>query len=483
MRSLRLRFFLTTWPLIVVAVAGVAFVFARWTDVRLTSLQIGGPDLVRAGIRQRADSVASRWAAGESSDAELRAQLLSIATRDSSAIVLIDAHGAVVVSSDPRVTPRVRLGALPGPEPLAFIRTIDDGRRVAELLVTVSGWRIIDRTGTPRAVAYILPMANEPQLLGAGALRADARRTLWIAAAIASVLAALLSLLLARPLVAQVSRLAAAATRVSAGDLATRITVTSRDELGRLEQTFNDMASTLERAEVHKRNLMHDVAHELRTPLTNIVGMLEAIEDGLRTADDVTLATLRTEAGLLTSLVGELQELNLAEAGHLAFALDTVDIVAESAAAVDAMRDATTGVTLTGPTTEPVLASADARRLRQVLRNVLKNALTYTPAGGQVRIDVESRHDEVGILVHDTGRGIPPEHLSLIWERFHRVDAARDRAGGGRGLGLAIVKQFVEGMGGRVAVRSVEGQGSTFEIWLQAAMARRIDRLPHGGAQ
>ncbi len=465
-RSLRLRFFLTTWPLIVVAVAGVALVFARWTDVRLTSRQIEGPDPVRAEMRQRADSIASRWAAGELTDAELGAQLRSIAARDSMAIVLIDAHGQVVVSSDPHLTVRSPTQSLPGPAPLPFIRTIDNGRTVAQLLVTVSGWRILDHTGTPRAVAYILPMAEAPPL-GAGALRADARRTLWIAAGVASVLAALLSLLLARPLVAQVSRLADAATRVSAGDLAARLTVTSRDELGRLEQTFNDMASTLERAEVHKRNLMHDVAHELRTPLTNIVGMLEAIEDGLRTADDVTLATLRTEAGLLTSLVGELQELHLAEAGHLAFALDTVDVVAECAAAIDAMRDAPTGVTLIGPTSEAVFATADARRLRQVLRNVLKNALTYTPAGGQVRIDIETRGDEVGILVHDTGRGIPPEHLPLVWERFHRVDPSRDRAGGGRGLGLAIVKQFVEGMGGRVAVSSSEGHGSTFEIWLK----------------
>lgn len=257
------------------------------------------------------------------------------------------------------------------------MRTIDDGKRISQELVSVTGWKILDHTGVARAAAYMMPLPNQEPLLAAEALRADARRTLWTAVAVASVLAALLSLLLARPLVGQLGRLSGAATQVRGGDLAARIVVSSEDEIGRLERTFNDMSSSIERAETQKRNLMHDVAHKLRTPLTNIVGMLEAIEDGLRSADEATLATLRAEAALLTALVGELQDLNLAESGQLTFDLASIDIVAECRAAIDAMRDATTGVELSGPEGKPVFAMADARRLRQAAQRAEERPHSY----------------------------------------------------------------------------------------------------------
>jgi signal transduction histidine kinase len=166
--------------------------------------------------------------------------------------------------------------------------------------------------------------------------------------------------------------------------------------------------------------------------------------------------------------VHDLQELSLAESGQLRFDLVAVDVVAEAQQTIDAVRDAA-ACSLIGPEGAPVFARADPVRLRQVLRNLLQNAIAHTPASGSVRVRVEARGGEVGIRVSDTGRGIPSAHLALVWERFHRVDAARDRAAGGRGLGLAIVKQFVAHMGGRVAVTSMEGKGSTFEVWLSEA--------------
>jgi two-component system sensor histidine kinase BaeS len=338
---------------------------------------------------------------------------------------------------------------------------------VAKELMRVTGRPVRNAAGQLRAMAYVLP--REPEVEApATDLRADARRTLWISVALASAVAAALALLLARPLVGQVSRLAAAAERVRAGDLGARVLVRSADELGRMEHAFNAMAAALQQAEAHKRNLVHDVAHELRTPLTNIVGILEAIEDGLRVPDPATCATLRAEAGLLAGLVHDLQELSLAESGQLAFDVVAVDVCAVAQQTVDAMRGAA-ACALQGPERDPVFARADPLRLRQVLRNLLQNAITHTPPSGSVRVEVEARAGEVGILVQDTGRGIPAEHLQLVWERFHRVDASRNRAAGGRGLGLAIVKQLVERMGGRVAVTSVESQGSTFEVWLPRA--------------
>jgi signal transduction histidine kinase len=109
---------------------------------------------------------------------------------------------------------------------------------------------------------------------------------------------------------------------------------------------------------------------------------------------------------------------------------------------------------------------ADGRRLAQVLRNLLHNAITHTPPGGRVTVQVEPAGSRVAIIVADTGRGIPPEHLQLIWERFHRVDPSRDRASGGMGIGLALVRQLVSGMGGEVGVESEVGRGSKFRVEL-----------------
>lgn len=468
-RSLRLRFFLITWPLIVVAVAGVAFAFDRWTQLQLTTQRLEGPDPARARILQPADNLARAWSEGVTSDSGFAAAIRELAQRDSAILVVVDPRGVILASSDPGIRLAEPTGSLPRSGPVEFRRTITRGQVVTEEMVAVTGRPILDRSGTVRAALFVLPSSERPPLPGAARLRADARRTVWIVVVVASAVAAVLAILLAGPLVGQVTRLAQAASRVRGGDFAARVSGGGPDELGRMESAFNEMAATLQRAEIHKRNLVHDVAHELRTPLTNVIGILEAIEDGLRQPDDATLATLRTEAGLLTALVNDLQDLSLAESGQLGFEVTAVDLVTEAAAAIESIRSSAGAVILEAPHQAPVFASADRRRLGQVLRNLLRNAVTHTPAGGRVTIAVREAGREAGLLVSDTGTGIPAAHLDLIWERFHRVDPARDRAGGGRGLGLAIVKQFVEGMGGRVAVSSLEGRGSTFEVWLPRA--------------
>jgi signal transduction histidine kinase len=117
----------------------------------------------------------------------------------------------------------------------------------------------------------------------------------------------------------------------------------------------------------------------------------------------------------------------------------------------------------------PVLVRADRRRLAQILRNLLRNAITHTPAGGSVRVTVETRDDLVSIVVTDTGSGIPQEHLPLVFERFHRVDPSRARASGGMGLGLALVRELAAAMGGRAWAESEHGSGSRVGVELPAA--------------
>ena len=457
MRSLRLRFFLISWPLVVAAIAFVAFGIDRFAVVELERVETRAPDRVGdATVEAWAETIAASWG---SIDRALLARLAASATPPAD-LVVVDAEGRLVASSNDAV--RLADG---GPAPSGAVRLVrrEPGPpgRLAEAEFTMSGVRI-------GSFGRLVVLPHPPPPIKSVALRSRLRRTIWIAAAAASLASAAAAILLAGPLVRQVRRLSGAAASIREGAFSTRVRSEGGDEIAELERSFNAMAASLERAEAHKRNLVADVAHELRTPLTNVIALIESIQDGLRQPDAAMLASLRDEAQLLAELVGELQELSLAESGQLPFELTTFDAVAAARAAVEAIRPASDGVSLEGPDGAlPALVRADPRRLAQILRNLLRNAITHTPAGGRVRVEVRATPEQVVITVADTGRGIPAEHLPLVWERFHRVDPSRDRAGGGSGLGLAIVKTLVEGMGGRVGVTSAEGRGSTFEVRLK----------------
>lgn len=312
------------------------------------------------------------------------------------------------------------------------------------------------------------------------ALADDAWRMIWTTVALASVVAAAATLLLAGPIIAQVRRLADVSARLRAGALDARVPVTTRDELGTLERAFNEMAASLERAEGAKRTLISDLSHELRTPLTNVIWLLEAMKDGLRAPDTATIDSAREEAALLAKLVDDLQQLSTAEAGALRYDIESLDAVSEARAAVVACRP------LEGPRVElppmpvqPVRMLADRQRVAQVLRNLLRNAIAHTPTDGIVRVEVSTvGSDRVSLSVVDTGEGIPAEQLPLVWERFHRVDPSRSRRTGGMGLGLAIVRQLVQGMGGDVSAESTPGVGSRFTVLLPAAVSRNPSSEP-----
>lgn len=486
LRSLRLRFFLITWPLVVVAVAGVALAFDRWASIELQVVDDdpGGPSEISVLSGERRETVDSalalvgRWDASTAEPRALVAALRTVASGAGVDFVVTDPAGEVLASTDERV--RLETPAQAPGSTATFSRTVTGAGTLQRDLIQVAGLPVagVD-PGEDRAL-YVLPTAAAVQAEDAEeapdaetlrrTLRADARRTLGWAFAVASLASAVLALVLARPLVAQIGRLAEASASVRGGDLSVRVAESGHDELGELERSFNAMTRALHEAELHKRTLVTDVAHELRTPLTNVVGMIEALQDGLRKADADTLNVLRAEAGLLMELVDDLQELSLAESGQMAFDLDTVDVAAEARSAVAAMTTSAEGVTLLGPSPEErLLARADARRLGQVLRNLLRNALMHTPEGGRVAVSVRRDEGSVAVLVEDSGSGIPADQLERIWERFHRVDPSRDRASGGRGLGLAIVRHLVEGMGGTVAVASEVGRGSRFVVRLPAS--------------
>ena len=471
-RSLRLRVFLTVWPLTVLALAAVGLQFGRWMGDEFERFE-GAPSLDGWAPHR------ARWAS------QLGAQW------DAAALLLLRI-GAEARRTDPSATLLVldtlggRRAATPGEIPLDDFRWRGNG--VLEVTGQVRGAGTMQVTtlrlhGTPvaspsgRRLGYLYVLSTPPEAGGPSTvfplrtLAADAWRMIWTTVGLASVLAAAITLLLAGPIVAQVRRLAAASARIRAGALDSRVAVTSRDELGELERAFNDMATSLDRSEATKRNMISDVSHELRTPLTNVLGLLEAMRDGLRAPDAATLELARQEAALLATLIDELQELNTAESGALRFDLEPLDATAEARSAAVACR------VLDGPHIEPPPASmapipvlADRRRLAQVLRNLLRNAIVHTRPAGVVRVEVTLvERGRVAISVIDTGEGIPVEHLPLIWERFHRVDPSRSRQTGGMGLGLAVVRQLVRGMGGDMSVESTAGCGSRFTVVLPSA--------------
>jgi signal transduction histidine kinase len=299
-------------------------------------------------------------------------------------------------------------------------------------------------------------------------------RTLVIIAVVAGLCAVLLIVGVSRRALAPVEALTAAAREMEAGDLSQRVEVKSRDEIGDLAHAFNSMADGLAQLEELRRQMVTDVAHELRTPLSNIRGYLEALQDGVLEADEGVIDSIHEEAMLLNRLIEDLQELSLAEAGQLrlerrpAALADVVGRAVEAACPQAAAEELSLHVTV--PEDIP-LVDVDPQRIGQVLRNLLCNAITHTPPGGEITIAAHTEGEWVVVCVRDTGTGITEEDLPHIFDRFYRADRSRSRATGGAGLGLAIVKQLVEAHGGRVGVESEVGRGTQFTFTLPVAKA------------
>ena len=305
-------------------------------------------------------------------------------------------------------------------------------------------------------------------------------RSLLVGVVVGGAVALVLALALSRGIVRSVEALTLAARRMADGQLDQRVVVGSNDEIGELGRAFNAMAEGLTHTEQLRRSMVTDVAHELRTPLTNLRGYLEALRDGVAEPGRDVIASLYDEAVLLTQLVDDLQDLALSDAGQLTLQRVEIDAAELVASAVRAAQPEALRRRIMLHASEPdesVCVLADVRRIGQVLRNLLSNALAYTPAGGSVTVSSVVRATELEVLVADTGLGIQPEHLPNVFERFYRVDGSRARATGGAGIGLAIVKQLVEAHGGRVGVRSVVGLGTTFSFTLPLAAGQKVLEL------
>ena len=232
---------------------------------------------------------------------------------------------------------------------------------------------------------------------------------------------------------------------------------------------FFDITRT-ERLEIVRQEFLSNVSHELRTPLTAIIAFVETLETGAMEDPESSqrfLSIIRKNASRMHSLIDDILELTAIEGGNVqlrAVPVDLHELVKDVCASLDA-KAAAQNVTLKNNVAPDVMVHADARRLEQMLTNLIDNGIKFSRENGTVSISHE-RGARDKILVQDNGDGIPAQHLERLFERFYRVDRARSRDMGGTGLGLAIVKHLALQHGGEVTVTSELGKGSTFTIHL-----------------
>lgn len=258
-----------------------------------------------------------------------------------------------------------------------------------------------------------------------------------------------------------------------ADDLSRRIPYqgSPNDEVGQLIRAFNQTLSRLENLFNSQRRFLADVGHELRTPLTVIKGNMDLLRR-MNCSDEESLSSIESEVDRLTRLVGDLLLLAQAESGKLPLAKQIVEmdsLVLEVLSQMSVL--AKDHLKLTLGEIDQVLVCGDKDRLKQVLVNLIGNAIQYTPAGGEVIVGLGKLDNKARIIVSDNGPGIPAEDLPFIFERFYRGEKSRKRSRGGKGfgLGLSIAYWIVRNHEGQIEVSSKETSGTTFCVWLPLA--------------
>jgi signal transduction histidine kinase len=293
----------------------------------------------------------------------------------------------------------------------------------------------------------------------------------------------LIGYLAARRLTTPLERLLAGSKALEAGQLSVRVPLETQDEVARLSEGFNAMASKLEhnvsalereKATVESllkanRALTASASHELRTPLAVMRAHLESAEIRNESLSSEQTKVLQNEVLRLEGLVEDLFALSRAELGQLETKLESVNVfesVLRSVKALEPMARQGQIILINAVPENLPNVKADQKRLSQVLMNLLQNALRYTPEGGLVKLEAKLVRREIWFTIEDTGIGISPEELEHVFEPFYRTDPARTRTTGGSGLGLSLAREFVEGMGGIIRAESISDKGSRFTLEL-----------------
>jgi two-component system, OmpR family, sensor histidine kinase BaeS len=279
--------------------------------------------------------------------------------------------------------------------------------------------------------------------------------------------ALIMGIFLARTLTRPLRDLTQAAKNIAEGRLEQEVKVTSKDEIGQLATTFNIMSQEVAKANASRRQMTADIAHDLRTPLTVIAGYIESMQEGVLQPTPERFELIYKEIERLQNLVGDLRMLSQADAGELSLhpqMIQPKSFLDQAAALFQHHAERLSikiGVEARADLPE---IKVDEARMMQVMDNLISNALRYTPENGKITLGGKQVDEQVELSVADTGSGIDPDELPLIFDRFHRVEKSRHSDEGESGLGLAIVKALVESQGGTVWAESEPGKGSTFKM-------------------
>ena len=270
------------------------------------------------------------------------------------------------------------------------------------------------------------------------------------------VVAVLLAWLLARHLSRPISTVAEGIRSVAAGNFETRLDTRGGDEIAKLSEDVNRLSAALGEHEAARKRAMSDMAHELRTPLAIISGELEAMIDGIRPLGKAQLDSVRDEVRHLSTLVDDLHSLTMTDSGTLAYKMAPVNFNDLVQLAVDAFDGPAAEKGLELSYAEPgqaIRVNGDERRLRQLLHNLLDNAVRYTDDGGRITITLERDRQMVQFVISDTAPGASAEECERMFDRLYRMEASRNRNSGGSGLGLAICRNIVEAHGGQISAQ------------------------------
>jgi len=295
-------------------------------------------------------------------------------------------------------------------------------------------------------------------------------RTLIIAVPLALALAAGGGIFLARRALKPVDKITQTAREIGESDLSQRINVNTKDELGRLAATLNEMIGRLEKAFQHQKQFTSDASHELRTPLAIIEAESTLALQKERPPSDYrqSLEIVSREAKQMSSLIDQLLTLARADAGKEQWNFTEVDLgklMTDLSIDVEVLCQEK-GLSFQLGQPQDLVVKGDEARLRELFMNLLDNAIRYTPTPGTVSLSLHREEQMAVVAITDTGIGIPAEDIPFIFERFYRVGKSRSRAEGGSGLGLAICRHIAEAHGGKIEVESQVGVGSTFSVWL-----------------
>lgn len=311
-------------------------------------------------------------------------------------------------------------------------------------------------------------------------VRLDIERRIWIGFArtivVGSLLALVAGILLTRWLIAPLQQMEKGADEIAQGQFGYRVPVKGSTEMQSVAESFNQMAEQLERQEKLRRDMLADVSHELRHPVHVLLGSQQAILDGVYPLSMQEINRLLEQTRNLSSLVDDLHELAQAEARELSLHMQKTNLSELLYYTTEAFRPLALSASIelySDIPPSPVYALVDAARVRQVVQNLLVNAIRYTPKGGSVNVSLSiAERDFVKISIKDSGIGIKPENIDSIFDRFYREDSSRERALPGSGLGLAISKALVEAHGGRIEVHSPGVDlGSTFTVFMPVLFA------------